>query len=88
MEEVIGVEDWAEIRRLHRAEGMSIKLAFGVVRAVVSSGSVGDTRADSYGEAFRTHMRPPPVMFGLGTDRTVPGPRCEPSEPYAQQRLP
>jgi transposase len=25
VEEVIGVEDWVEIRRLHRAEGMSIK---------------------------------------------------------------
>lgn len=44
MEEVIGVEDWAEIRRLHRAEGMSIKgiarhlgIARNTVRRAVAS---------------------------------------------------
>jgi transposase len=44
VEEVIGVEDWAEIRRLHRAEGMSIKgiarhlgIARNTVRRAVAS---------------------------------------------------
>lgn len=43
-EEVIGVEDWAEIRRLHRSEGMSIKgiarhlgIARNTVRRAVAS---------------------------------------------------
>jgi transposase len=44
VEEVIGVEDWAEIRRLHRAEGMSVKgiarhlgIARNTVRRAVAS---------------------------------------------------
>jgi hypothetical protein len=38
--DVIGVEDWAEIRRLHRAEGVSIKAIarrLGVARNTVRS---------------------------------------------------
>ena len=39
---VIDVEDWAEIRRLHRAEGMSIKAIarrLGVARNTVRAGA-------------------------------------------------
>lgn len=42
---MIGVEDWAEIRRLHRAEGMSIKgiaRHLGIARNTVRRAVAGD----------------------------------------------
>src|ERR1700694_5057565 len=52
--DVIGVEDWAEIRRLHRAEGCSIKE---IVRRVgVSRNTV---RAALRSEVPPSYRRPP-----------------------------
>ena len=64
---MITVEDWAEIRRLHRAEGVPIKeiarrlgMARNTVRAALGSDAAAEVRAGAAGsvvDAFEPQVR-------------------------------
>jgi transposase len=72
---VLSVEDWAEIRRLHRAEGLAIKLiartlgmSRNTVRAAIASGGPPDPASRTAypaGEIAQCDLWLPPVSIPL-----------------------
>lgn len=65
---VIDVEDWAEIRRLHRAEGLSIKT---IVRRVrVSRNTVA--RSVPTHDVFAARSRTPGIVSVIASSRCEP----------------
>ena len=63
------VEDWAEIRRLHRVEGMAIKAIarqLGVSRNAVRRALARDA-PPTYERAPRGSIEPPRVQWRLGS---------------------